>query len=347
VKVLFLTLYPQYIASSRYRIHQWAEGLEKAGIECEVRSALTDDEHVALQGHWKKYHWLEMTRRWKQLSDVQDFDVVVVQKGITTPGFRGFWNRLRNRAKKIILDVDDAVHLQQPVQLGAPWKWCCDLTQIRTIMKEAELVWAGNRWLCEQINEIGGESSYLPTCVNTDKFVPNPNKLNDLVVGWMGNPSTSPALEKFAAVLNNLKDVPVRIIGAANDYAPISHGSYIPWSLESEVKELQQISVGLMPLEGTEWNKGKCALKALLYMSCGIPCIASPCGPINDIIDHRKNGLFVEDDQALIEAISFLQDKPMREALGKAARKKVVDEFSISTWLPEMARSLKEVSGKP
>jgi glycosyltransferase involved in cell wall biosynthesis len=347
MKVLFLTLYPQNVASSRYRVHQWLEGLEKADITCEVRSALTEDEYNGLQGQWKKYHWLELTRRWKQLADVGDFDVVVLQKGLTTPGFKGLWNRLRNRAQRVILDVDDAVHLRQPVQLGPPWKWACDLDQITSIMREADLVWGGNRWLCEQINETGGTSMYLPSCVDTHKFLPDPNKMDDFVIGWMGNPSTSSALEIFAPVLNELNDVPVRIVGTAPGYTPIPHATYIPWSLETEAEELTRISVGLMPLVNTEWNKGKCALKALLYMACGIPCVASPFGAVQDVVEHNKNGLLVKEDQALKEALNRLRDKTFRETIGQAARTTVVDEYSISKWLPEMTRSLKEVAGKP
>lgn len=342
MNVLFLTLYPQNVASSRYRIHQWVPGLEEAGIKCEIRSALSDDEYAALQGKWKRYHWLEATRRRKQLNDVGDFDLVVLQKGITSPGLRGFWGQLRGRARKVIFDVDDAVHLRQPVQLGWPWKWCCDGGQIEKIMRESDVVWSGNRWLCEQVKNIGGTPLYMPTCVDTSKFTENTNKLDDLVLGWMGNPSTSGTLKIFSSILNDSKQIPLRIVGSPDGFCPVPHATYHPWSLDSEVEEMTKISVGLMPLENNEWNRGKCALKALLYMAVGIPCIASSYGVVNDIIDHKVNGLLVGNEKELGEALEYMRDRVVRATLGEAARETVVKKYSVSTWLPNMIQSLQE-----
>ena len=48
------------------------------------------------------------------------------------------------------------------------------------------------------------------------------------------------------------------------------------WSLNSESDTLNEIDYGLAPLEKTRWNEGKGGYKINLYMSKGIPVLASP-----------------------------------------------------------------------
>jgi hypothetical protein len=44
-----------------------------------------------------------------------------------------------------------------------------------------------------------------------------------------------------------------------------------PWSAETELEELSQFDIGIMPMPDDEWTRGKCSMKALLYMAMGIP----------------------------------------------------------------------------
>jgi hypothetical protein len=36
---------------------------------------------------------------------------------------------------------------------------------------------------------------------------------------------------------------------------------------------LQEMDIGLLPLDDGPWERGKCALKALLYQAVGIPAV--------------------------------------------------------------------------
>jgi glycosyltransferase involved in cell wall biosynthesis len=61
-------------------------------------------------------------------------------------------------------------------------------------------------------------------------------------------------------------------------------------------------------------------------MACGIPIVASKIGGIPDVVKDRKNGLLVppKDSEALADAIIYLlENKDVREKIGKNARKKV------------------------
>jgi hypothetical protein len=38
---------------------------------------------------------------------------------------------------------------------------------------------------------------------------------------------------------------------------------FIPWSQENEVRTIQEMSIGVMPLEDTPWARGKCSFQAV------------------------------------------------------------------------------------
>jgi len=103
-----------------------------------------------------------------------------------------------------------------------------------------------------------------------------------------------------------------------------------PWSVETEVSDLVEIDIGIMPLPNDEWTKGKCGFKALQYMAMEKPTIASAVGVNTVIIEHRVNGLLAKDTDDWEEFLSLLiEDEPLRRQLGKEGRKTVERNYSI------------------
>jgi glycosyltransferase involved in cell wall biosynthesis len=84
-----------------------------------------------------------------------------------------------------------------------------------------------------------------------------------------------------------------------------------------------------MPLPRDEWTQGKCALKALLYMAAGVPCIATPVGAITNIIQHGENGWFAESLDEWRDGLTALREPALRQRLGAAARATVEARFAL------------------
>lgn len=63
--------------------------------------------------------------------------------------------------------------------------------------------------------------------------------------------------------------------------------------------------IGIMPLDNTEFNKGKGGFKIIQYMSVGLPVIASPVGFNNEIVNNN-NGILAYDEDEWINAIIAL-----------------------------------------
>lgn len=346
MNVLFLTLYPDIAASPRVRVSQFVPALETQGIRCTVRSALTDDEYQAsLEGRLsnRRYHWLEYKRRCIQMKDAGDFDVVVLQKAITTVYFREMDTILRRNARKLVLDIDDAVHLKAPVQLPWPASMLTQSSQVRGLFTKADLVLAGNRWLAEEVRKAGGEAEVFPTVVDTERYPPVDGPDDRFVVGWMGNASTSAQLELIREPLSKLEDTEVQLVGADEALAN-GMGLCMPWSAETELARLREFSVGIMPLERSEWSRGKCAYKALQYMACGIPCIATPFGAVTDIIRHNENGLLADSGREWTEAIEQLRDSDERRRLGDAGRATIETDYSLKIQARRYAEVLEQLA---
>lgn len=348
LRVLFLTLYPDRAASPRYRVAQFLPFLRAAGLDCTVASALTDAEYERLTGPARKvrpfwYHAAETPRRVRQVASAGNYDVVVLQKALMSGYVRGLDRLLRNRARRLVYDIDDAVHLAPPHPLRGIWRLIEDRGQVRSIMATSDRVLAGNAWLRDEANAVGARASLFPTVVDTDRFVPAAERPDSFCIGWIGGPSTTPHLN-VAKALGDVEDATLRLVGADAARAPWPDAEVRPWSLEHEAGEIQQFSVGIMPLPKDSWTRGKCALKALQYMACGVPCIATPYGAILDIIEDGVNGVFADTPEQWMDAVERLRDPALRKRIGDAGRATVETRFALRDAAPRLRAILEDVA---
>lgn len=338
MKLLILTLYPPTAASARYRVHQFLPALRAAGIACTVACAV--GEGPSPRAPWRQ-HLGEWLRRKKQLQKVYDYDAVFIQKGLTSARIRGVLAGLAGMGERLVYDIDDAVHLAPPDRLPRVLRWLEDeAPQAQTLMREARLTLAGNAWLASECTRLGGRPRLFPTVVDTQHLTPQPQPDNVYRLGWMGSPSTAPALESIAAAL---RGETVLSVGSGN--VPLSfRPTREAWSLEAERSQLARMSVGLMPLAKDEWSLGKCALKALQYMAMGRPVIATPWGAAAEVVAHGETGFLADSMEQWREAIDQLRDPALRARMGAAARARVEERYSLKLWAPKMVQTILEMA---
>jgi glycosyltransferase involved in cell wall biosynthesis len=76
-------------------------------------------------------------------------------------------------------------------------------------------------------------------------------------------------------------------------------------------------------------------------MSWGLPVIASRVGGIPQLVEHEVTGLLIEpgDIDGLAAACQRLLDSPaLQERLGRAARARVEERFSVDAALEQLSR---------
>jgi glycosyltransferase involved in cell wall biosynthesis len=120
----------------------------------------------------------------------------------------------------------------------------------------------------------------------------------------------------------------------------------IPWNEATEIEAIQSFDIGIMPLDNTEWERGKCAYKLLQVMAAGRPVVASPIGANCSVIRDGTNGFLAYGTNKWIEALIALIDHPeLRVRIGREALRTVKDHYTIERVLPRLSAVLSEARG--
>src|SRR6202044_481817 len=103
-----------------------------------------------------------------------------------------------------------------------------------------------------------------------------------------------------------------------------------PWQLETESTELSQIGIGISPLPDTPWEQGKCGVKILQYMACGIPVVASPVGVNAQLVVDGVNGFLAKNTDEWTTALrTLIADSNQRQRFGAAGREAVEKQYTV------------------
>jgi glycosyltransferase involved in cell wall biosynthesis len=341
MRVLFIAQYGPLAASSRTRVFQYLPHLERAGIETQVRVVIPDSwsTRIGHRGAASRllYYVASFVRTvWVGIGCVlaaASFDRVVIQK-VLFPGPISLL--LRRWRSKIIYDFDDAIFTTDAPRglLGrlSAWRRGSGLPRMlsgsSTAIVENEYTRAYAAGFCERVEIITGP-------IDTDRYAPGAEKTrSDVVLGWIGSPTTTPYLDEIVRPLEEVvakrDNVSLRLIGALPFEPTGIRVEQFDWSLETEVELLAGCDIGLMPLPDDPWTRGKGGYKLLQYCSVGLPVIASPVGVNTEIVEDGLNGFLADSDETWIDTlIQLIDDSELRSKMGRAGRKRMLDQFSL------------------
>ena len=200
----------------------------------------------------------------------------------------------------------------------------------------SDLIFAGNPFLAEYALNYNNKVSVIPTTIDMAKYkFNNQEKKEKICIGWSGSLTTivhfKYAEEALMKVCQKYRErVYVKLIGYDGYKSKYLDISSQAWVKETEVKDLSEIDIGIMPLPNDKWSKGKCGLKGLQYMALGIPTIMSPVGVNKDIIKHGENGFLADRKEEWVEILSMLiDDESLRIRIGNKGKETVINHYSV------------------
>jgi glycosyltransferase involved in cell wall biosynthesis len=316
------------IAASRYRILQYLPYLRENGVFTYV---------------------MEFPRTVKEYADLymklESYDCIFVQrKRFHFP----FLELFRKNSKRIIYDLDDAVMYKNSLA-GSPYSRTRE-RRFEKMARVSDAIIAGNSFLMEKSLPYNPNVTVIPTSIPSERYsLKDYSRTGDIVtIGWIGDHGSIHYLEAIKDILDEVAErhpgkVELKIICDVFFDCRMMPVRKVRWSSETEVAELRDCDIGIMPLNDDLWSRGKCGLKILQYFGVGIPAICTPVGVNRDVVVPGENGYWALDRKDWIDGLSnLINDSGLRKSMGHNGRSTLEKGYTLNTNAP---RILKTITG--
>jgi glycosyltransferase involved in cell wall biosynthesis len=357
-RILALSPVPEGAAGYRLRLAQYAPHLRAAGFEL-VIEALYDTATLNVMhrpGHYFHKATGVLAGTLSRISTIArsgHYSAVWLYREAHPIGPPLLERWLARRDVPVVFDFDDAIYLANyseqnrfAAALKRPGKTA-------EIIRRSRHVTAGNRELAAYARRFSHAVTVIPTVVDTAVWRPaiGDRTHRTPVIGWIGTPTTVSYLLGLGAALRDLArshDYVLRVSGSGTPVVvPGVRVENVPWTLENEVELFATCDIGVYPLTDDEWSRGKCGLKAIQFMACGVPVVAAAVGVNQEIIGDGQSGFLARTPAEWITALRALLDShDLRKRTGAAGREVIERAYSLRSTAPSLARVFEEVSAR-
>lgn len=265
------------------------------------------------------------------LKAVREHDVVLNQKCLVNTWLG---RMIAHHAKRLVLDIDDPMWARHPIPFHPLKKWQIE-KRLAWWAKASDLVLVANSYIANHISATGcaRNITLLPMSLDLDVWSPrtegteNPGEIS---IGWAGSPAGFPYLETISPILREIKlkhpTVKLKIysggrpnLGCEYDYTPFVRGT--------EHEFARNLDIGLLPLADEDSAWGKSPIKAIQYISSGVPVVGNIVGSTKDIL-NPLNSIAVQSKSEWLAALDqLISDSSLRRSMGRAGRMHARENF--------------------
>jgi glycosyltransferase involved in cell wall biosynthesis len=345
-KILVLTKYGSLGGSSRYRFYQYLPYLKSQDFDITVAPLLDNQYVTGINKGSRNFTNVLMSyfQRLLKLISARDYDLLWVEKELL-PYVPEWLERILIRNMPYAVDYDDAqFHVYD--YYGSKLTKILLAHKIDRVMAHAQLVIAGNKYIASRAHKAGAQRiEVIPTVIDLDRYsIKTDARTRTFNIGWIGSPGTSVYLRSIQSVFETLacqQNCKFTFVGAGGLTLGNLDLTIKDWREQSEVEDIKSFDVGIMPLDSTPWEEGKCGIKLIQYMACALPVIGTPIGVNQEIIAHGVNGFQANTLPEWTDYLSKLANDPRLCAqMGAAGRAMVEDKYCLQVTAPQVAKLL-------
>ena len=287
------------------------------------------------------WYLIVLPRRLWQLLLVRNYDVALLQRGLLHPKSRPFPERLLARfGPPIAYHLDDAL-------------WVLEPKHYRKRVRLAARVVTGTESVAEFARANGAEVTEVAYPVEGERYrVREHRKRRPVTIGWTGARAEEYLPTALPALLEACRSSGARLQVIGGSCRPGLAGAdpyldWKPWRPEQKFEALADVDIGILPLEDSDWHRGKEPFKLKEYMASGIPVVASPVGHVPCVLtDSREGYLAATSEEWTARLLELVADAGLRARLGAAGRELVLDRFSFERQMGSLVEVFRELAGE-
>ena len=207
-----------------------------------------------------------------------------------------------------------------------------------------------SRWLaeCAKCSELLGRFPIMviPNCIDTEVYQPmnkqematlfglNPDKKYLLFGAMQAMKDRNKGFDLLLGALQRLKDIDAELIVYGTDADLSKYEISIPVHSLGYIRGDKQMAMlynaaDVMIVPSRSENLSNTIMES---MSCGTPVVAFNIGGNSDMINHEQNGYLAKENDCmeLANGIEWCVNQKINKELGKAAREKVLNNYTIT-----------------
>jgi glycosyltransferase involved in cell wall biosynthesis len=348
IKVTALVPYQlDYCAGQRFRIELWAKRLAPRGIDVSflpfTDKALTDVLHGS--GHLAKKAGHMVRCYADQVLRVRQHprpDVVFIYREAAILGPEIIERMAQKWNAPMVYDIDEPLFVSFTGGVNGLFSDLRFPSKVPRLMELASEVFVANQMLGMFAANHNRKVTLMPMAADMNRYRPGPSRdaTKQVRVGWTGTRTTQPNLTTIAPALARLAQshgATMRVIGDVPMTLPDVPVEFFPWTFDTEVPQLQDCQIGVVPIKPDHWSPWKFYFKLVQMMALGLPVVAAPIGSNLEIIQDGVNGFLPRSQDEWYERLATLaDDADLRRRMGQAARDTVQDTFALDRQVDQL-----------
>lgn len=278
-------------------------------------------------------------------------DVILGQR-VCIPGASATWQKLAAEGKPLVYEVDDDLWHVHETNAQA-YDFFSDPDNVRRLSENiavATAVTVTSDHLAAVVREHTDAPVYVvPNFIDAALLDHEREHRSRLTLGWAGSNTHLMDLRVAARPLRKLltgyRLLDMHFIG--QHYGKlIGRPDARSTTWQPTVPEYYQavdFDIGIAPLADEHFNLSKSPIKTLEYAALGIPVVASNVGPYAEFVRHGVTGFLASTQAEWTRYLrDLVQDRELREQMGKAAREQAADhtiQANAQRWLDVFERT--------